>query len=142
MSGPPLKPPAASPCGSCPYRRDVPSGVWAEEEYVKLLRYDGLTWEQDPTVFACHRQDGRLCAGWVAVHDMDENLGLRLATAHGLVRAEDVAEIRSYTTTTPLFASGGEAAEHGLRDQALPLAAARRMIDSLARRAETFRRRH
>jgi hypothetical protein len=32
---------AARPCASCPYRKDVPSGIWAAHEYTKLLAYDG-----------------------------------------------------------------------------------------------------
>lgn len=35
-----------NPCHSCPYRRDVPSGVWATEEYDKLLPYDADTASQ------------------------------------------------------------------------------------------------
>lgn len=30
-----LKPPKV-PCGTCPYRRDVPAGIWHGEEYAKL----------------------------------------------------------------------------------------------------------
>ena len=26
----------SQPCSSCPYRKDVPSGVWAHHEYEKL----------------------------------------------------------------------------------------------------------
>lgn len=25
------------PCETCPYRRDVPSGVWSADEYRKLI---------------------------------------------------------------------------------------------------------
>lgn len=28
------------PCSACPYRVDVPAGVWAREEYDKLDPYD------------------------------------------------------------------------------------------------------
>lgn len=126
--------PAPRPCGSCPYRRDVPSGVWSREEYEKLPQFDGPTWQQDPGIFMCHQQDGRLCAGWVAVHDMAESLGLRLVAANGNVSADDLDAIIGYTTDVPLFASGAEAAEHGLRDIDGPDDGAGRMIAKLARR--------
>ena len=126
-----VRPPAPAPCGSCPYRRDVPSGVWAREEYEKLPRYDGPTWAQDPGVFMCHRQDGRLCAGWVACHDRGELLAIRLGAASGSIRPEDVEEILGYETSVPVFASGAEAAEHGLRDLLDPGDEARRLVRKL-----------
>ena len=66
------------PCGSCPYRKDVPSGIWAKSEYDKLPRYDGETWEQDPKAFMCHQRDGCLCGGWLACHSPRHLLALRL----------------------------------------------------------------
>ncbi|WP_336794377.1 DUF6283 family protein [Gordonia malaquae] len=50
--------PAPRPCESCPYRRDVPSGVWAESEYEKLRAYDAPTGEQPVRLFLCHQYDG------------------------------------------------------------------------------------
>ncbi len=133
----PVKPPAPNPCGSCPYRRDVPSGLWEGEEYEKLIDYDGDTAEQPIGVFLCHRQDGRACAGWVAVHDMDNSLALRLGCASGHI--EDPEPFLDYETSTPVWNSGAEAAEHGLRDVRNPSPDARRAIDKLkaaeARRA-------
>lgn len=41
------------PCSSCPYRRDVPSGVWHREEYEKLLQYDDST--EILPAFMCHQ---------------------------------------------------------------------------------------
>ena len=129
-----LHPPARNPCGSCPYRRDVPSGVWNADEYRKLPGFDGETFEQSPTVFACHQQDGRLCAGWVAVNDMTRSLGLRMAVLNGMIHEEDVDTIVDYATDVPLFASGAEACEHGLRGIEQPDRAARRTIDKLVRK--------
>lgn len=108
--------PTPNPCESCPYRRDVPSGVWSEEEYDKLVRYDEPTYSQPTELFQCHqngRDDdkARLCGGWVATHG-DHSLGLRLAVVTGRV---DPA-VMSYSTTVPLFDSGEEAAEHGMED--------------------------
>lgn len=126
-----VKPPAANPCGSCPYRRDVPSGVWELDEYMKLLPYDLETHEQPHSVFMCHRQDGRLCAGWVAVHDMYHCLAFRLATATGKLDGDDVQVVLDYETETPLFDSGKEAAIHGVREIAKPGSAARRIMEKL-----------
>lgn len=126
--------PAKRPCGSCPYRRDVPSGVWADEEYAKLPPYDQPTHEQPMAAFFCHQQDGRLCAGWVAVHDMVESIGLRLAVLAGHVDADDLDAILDYETDVPLFASGAEAAEHGRREVDVPGAQAVRTIQRLERK--------
>jgi hypothetical protein len=72
----PLKAPSV-PCGSCPYRRDVPSGLWTQQEYDKLLDYDGPTWAQNPLLFLCHQRSGNLCGGWLACHGPGELLALR-----------------------------------------------------------------
>jgi hypothetical protein len=120
------------PCGSCPYRRDVPSGVWAAEEYVKLPQYDGDIASQARAgasgLFMCHLDDGSLCAGWVGCHDMAESLAVRL-------HAEqlDVDEVLDYVSPVPLFDSGAAAAAHGLRDVTCPGAAAQRMAEGLLR---------
>lgn len=129
-----MQTPAPRPCGSCPYRRDCPSGVWAADEYEKLPPYDGPTGEQPPAVFLCHQQDGRLCAGWTAVHDMDENLGLRLAVALGLLSPKDAHAVCGYATDVLLFGSGTDAAEHGLALIEAPPPAAVRTITKLSRR--------
>jgi hypothetical protein len=69
-----------NPCGSCPYRRDVPSGIWDASEYAKLPGYDaGWPDEQPTAAFFCHQQDDELCSGWVGCHNMVESFGLRLA---------------------------------------------------------------
>lgn len=130
----PVKPPAPNPCGSCPYRRDVPSGVWDPDEYRKLPAYDRETGDQPPNVFLCHQQDGRACAGWCGVHDMNDSLGLRLAQAMGMV--EDPEPFFRYETSTPLFKTGAEAARHGLAEVEDPGDPARATIDKLERRAQ------
>jgi hypothetical protein len=105
--------PASSPCGTCPYRRDVPSGVWDAGEYAKLPDYDAPTALQPPGLFLCHQADGRVCAGWVGCHDSEELLALRLAALQGM-NPQELAATRAYTSPVPLFGSGKEAAEHGL----------------------------
>lgn len=54
MSSLPAPLPARNPCGSCPYRRDAPQGLWQPEEYVKLPAYDTETPDQPARLFACH----------------------------------------------------------------------------------------
>lgn len=129
------KPPAARPCGSCPYRCDVPSGIWALDEYAKLPEYDRPTGEQPIGVFVCHRQDGRACAGWVAVHDMDHCLAVRLGAATGTIA--DPEAFLAYETDVPLFGSGLEAARHGVEAINDPGPEARRVMDKLREEAAT-----
>lgn len=126
--------PGSRPCGSCPYRRDVPSGVWAAAEYAKLIAYDRETWAQPTGMFACHQQDGCLCAGWVAVHDMQDSLAVRLALAGGRLSVAEAVALDEYRADVPVFGSGREAAEHGLRDLKAPGARATRTIEKLDRR--------
>jgi hypothetical protein len=122
----PSKRPARSPCASCPYRRDVPSGLWDASEYLKLPAYDGETWEQEPNLFMCHQRDGRVCAGWVGCHQhrghARELLALRMLGTGVPIEAH------SYVSPVPLFASGAEACAHGLRDIANPSRKARAMV--------------
>lgn len=118
------KPPPV-PCGSCPYRRDVPSGIWDISEYLKLPEYDGETWEQSPALFMCHQRDGCLCGGWLQTHDTNHLLALRLhkvdPSAYG------------YQTDVETFASGAEARDHGLKDIANPGDEALRKMKGLQR---------
>lgn len=102
--------PGAAPCKTCPYRRDVAAGIWHPSEYAKLPAYDGETMEQAlngaVALFFCHQQDGNLCAGWVGCHDTDHLLALRLHPVD--------PSTYDYVSPIPLFASGTEAAAHGL----------------------------
>lgn len=125
--------PSKAPCGTCPYRRDVPAGVWDASEYLKLPRYDGETMEQfiagGTGLFFCHQNDGHLCAGWVGCHDMDHAIATRLHAVH--------PETFDYVSPVPLFASGAEAAAHGLagidRPDERALAAIEKLSERLGR---------
>jgi hypothetical protein len=132
---PPL--PAASPCGSCPYRRDVPSGVWHRSEYEKLPQFDQPTPLQPIGVFLCHQVDGRICAGWAGCHDMTHSLGVRLALLASALDPDEADALYDYTTPVPLFTSGREAAEHGLADVEHPSPAARRTAQKIMKRRRT-----
>lgn len=123
------KGPAARPCGTCPYRKDVPSGIWSQEEYDKLPRYDNETFDQPVAAFGCHQQDGHLCAGWVSCHDMGENLSIRLEARH--LDAEQYDRILNYESPIPVFATGAEAREHGIREIETPSPKAKTMVRRL-----------
>jgi hypothetical protein len=121
---------AAKPCGSCPYRRDVPSGIWSAAEYDKLLIYDEPILDQllaKAGAFMCHQKDGHLCAGWLACH-RDNLAALRIGW-----EKYDPSTL-TYTTDVEVFASGAEAREHGLRDIEEPGVKARKMMGGLIRK--------
>lgn len=125
----PLRAPPA-PCGSCPYRKDVPSGLWERHEYDKLPKYDGPTWGQPTSIFLCHQRDGNLCGGGLACHNPREILALRMC------RNID-PDVFDYTTEIPVFPSGRAARAHGIRHIADPSRRASKMIDGLMRKRES-----
>lgn len=125
------------PCRTCPYRVDVPSGVWSADEYAKLRRYDGDILAQaiadGGRPFACHSTPEDLCAGWAGHRDPTDLLAVRLGIAGGHL---DPA-VAEYRTDVALHPSGAAAAAHGEReiDQPGPAAVAAigkvsRLIDS------------
>lgn len=128
---------ARTPCTSCPYRRDVPSGVWHAEEYLSLLRYDadipGQCLNGAASAFDCHRQTGKLCAGWIGAHGAEN-----LAALH-LLRSVAPA-VWDYKSPVRLFRSGAAAAKHGVRDIVKPGARARALIAKLTALQERRKR--
>jgi Family of unknown function (DUF6283) len=120
------------PCSTCPYRKDVPSGLWARKEYERLLKFDGTTFDQANAnatqPLYCHTDITKLCAGWVGCHDMDENLALRF------LRERVCDWVYHYVSPVPLFSSGREAYEHGIRELYQPGKRAQRMIRVLQRK--------
>lgn len=117
-----------TPCPACPYRRDVPPGVWAAEEYSKLRKYEGETFEQNMAVFACHATPEKVCHGWACVSDAigeadprRESLSFRLH------------QISPPPPAVPLFASHEEAATHGLSRITDPPQGAAEAIERLRR---------
>lgn len=128
------------PCRSCPYRRDVPSGLWAFEEYEKLRGYDLPTPDQPMAVFCCHVSPDHLCHGWVAVHQNRtvgeahpfDLLALRLyESMHGPVELPE--------SSVELFASGNEAADYGQCDIEDPSPEARARTAQLIRKYPRLR---
>ena len=106
-----------NPCASCPFRQNVPSGVWDESEYEKLKEYDGETHEQTSVAtFLCHHGDGQVCSGWLGHRDPLDMLAVRIGISLGKLDPS-VAE---YTTSVPLFETGAAAAEHGMKEIEAP----------------------
>lgn len=122
----------SEPCRSCPYRLDVPSGVWAHEEYEKLRLYDAPTGEQPFAPFACHATPDALCAGWATVHS---NRG----HDHDLLALRLLGSPEIPKPTTPLFDSGNDAADHGQADIGDPSPEAQETIDRLLRKYDRLR---
>lgn len=124
------------PCSSCPYRQDVPSGVWAEETYDKLVPYDAPTGDQPGGAFACHSTPDHECHGWAVTHSNRghayELLALRIMEADG-------EEVRIPEPGVPMFSSGTEAAEHGKRDIEHPSEEALAMVEKLTGKYDRLR---
>jgi len=136
-----IRGPAPKPCESCPYRQDVPSGVWSAQEYDKLPAYDADMPYQPMEVFMCHQNErfdprSRLCAGWVATHGAENLLAIRIGVTVGTIDFDSVA---GYTTDVPLFESGMGAAEHGERDIEFPGEEARALCAKIAANREDVR---
>ena len=129
---------AKSPCSSCPYRKDVPAGVWHKSEYEKLPAYDDGPQGQKSLivgVFLCHQTPeikpkvgtDTVCRGWLTVHS--EGVAARLAVMNGQITPEQMyAEVAE-----PLYASGAEAAAAGIKGIKRPNKKARKIIDRLAK---------
>lgn len=137
--------PAPKPCASCPYRQDVPSGIWSAHEYEKLLNYDKEFPFQPAAMFQCHQNErddpkARLCAGWVATHGPDNLLAVRLAPARERMSPAEFAATLDYTTTVAVFATGAEAAAHGMRDIECPSEAAELAIEKIVGRRSDVKR--
>jgi hypothetical protein len=119
-------------CTACPYRRDVPSGVWSAVEYDKLADYDKPTAEQPMQYFGCHATPEFICHGWAVVHGRQDHehelVSLRLAASLGVYDMDTEIPAEG----VPLFSSGTEAAEHGKRDILNPSPEAKEVSARLA----------
>lgn len=122
----------SQPCSACPYRIDVPSGVWSANEYDKLVEYDAPTGDQPMATFACHATPEHYCHGWAVVHTSRDNefdlFALRLRGVRDIPQA-----------AVPLFESGAEAAEHGKRDIDNPSEEACEVVQRLAGKYDRLR---
>lgn len=114
------------PCDTCPYRRDTPPGVWDQEEYEKLPRYD----DQDRMglgTFLCHNgaagDEQTICRGWASVHR--DSVAVRVALMRVNVTYEELKPDRS------LYRSGAEACAAGLAGVEKPGRAAKKAVTKI-----------
>jgi uncharacterized protein DUF6283 len=103
-----------------------------------LRRYDRPTGEQPSGIWLCHvtgtaDEAHRVCAGWAGWHDGDHLLAIRVAVITETISPDTAQRVIDYTSPTPLFASGAEAADHGERDLVSPSLAALRAMDKIER---------
>ena len=115
----------ARPCASCPYRLDVPSGIWSFEDYSKLRGYDRPTGRQPMALFMCHASPTECCSGWATCHERQpghELLALRL---------RGFPEVPEHDVEC--FESSAEAIAHGIRDLDCPGSAAQAAMDKIER---------
>lgn len=128
--------PRRSPCGSCPYRVDVPPGVWDASEYGLLPMYDGDIGDQvEAKAFApfyCHQADGRICSGWLGVGDPVNLLAVRIGIVDGRLDPSCVG----YLTRVRLHSSHGAAAAFGLSRIENPPVEAREVVAKILRSKE------
>lgn len=117
-------------CGSCPYHRDTPSGVWAADHYQLLATYDEQP-GQTPALatFHCHQENatGRptVCRGWLSTHR--DSVAVRLALCMGKLQPADVP-----TQPEPdYYGTGTEASLAGLAEIDAPSPEAQRLMDKL-----------
>jgi hypothetical protein len=122
----------SQPCSACPYRVDVPSGVWAPEEYDKLRDYDKPTGDQPLASFACHATPDALCHGWAVVHN---NRGHRFELLALRVHPDNPVPDEA----VPLFDSGNDAADWGQRDADDPSPEAHEVMARLMRKYPRLR---
>lgn len=103
-----------APCRFCPYRKDVPAGIWHPGDYKRLPAYDRRTAEQPEAAFACHKRPEQMCGGW-AHHANYDTLALTiLVIVRRRFTAEQGHQISAYSSPVPVFDSHTAAAEHGL----------------------------
>ena len=108
--------PLPRPCASCPYRRDAPQGLWHEEEYARLPKYDGDIADQVVAgafnAFFCHQRNGAVCSGWLGHREHPSDLlAVRLGVSGDRPQLHPVACV-DYTTDVPLWGSGREVYDH------------------------------
>lgn len=127
---------AATPCTTCPYRRDTPTGIWSRDEYEKLPAYDQRDFGGAPmATFHCHQepQIGKptVCRGWLSVHP--DCIAVRMAYFSGLITKEMMAEI-PVKPDPALYSSGAQACRAGLKGVKRPGKKAKAAIEKLSKR--------
>lgn len=129
-------------CDTCPYRRDTPSGIWSEEEYRKLAKFDepsigplGLPDDNLFSTFHCHQENATgkptACRGWVWTHG--DTVGFRMAMFNGLIDPSD-PNMPQEDESHIYYDTGVEACEAGMVDIEEPSFEALLKVDSLVER--------
>jgi hypothetical protein len=95
------------PCSECPWRRDVPTGIWPVERFVALAH---TAYDMNIGIFACHKsaQDHpTVCAGFLA-RGADHNLTIRRAYMTGeLERTERSGGLNLYPSYRAMAIANG-----------------------------------
>lgn len=121
-----------NPCSSCPYRKDVPLGIWEAVEYEKLRAYDN---NGSFAAFLCHHStNGKetVCKGWLVVHV--ESVAVRLLVIKGAIPDESRYDI----PTVPLYGSGNEAADAGEAGIKKPSGAAKEVMKKISKKRKNL----
>lgn len=87
------------PCSQCPWRRDLPTGVFPAEAFRISAN---VAYDMSTRVFACHmagRDQPRTCAGFL-LRGAEHNLTVRLAYAQGRIDPRELS-----TGGLPLYGS-------------------------------------
>ena len=104
-------------CSTCPYRRDVPPGIWEREEYEKLRMFDrDVSRMEDPTpalaIFLCHQTPmtgvETLCRGWLSTHR--DSVAVRLGVTMNKIDPDLIPDEEE----SLYYSSGTEACEAGI----------------------------
>ena len=120
-----------NPCDTCPYRKDTPLGIWHRSEYEKLPAWDEPYCY--PGMFLCHNggdEKNTICRGWMEVHEA--NLGVRLLTRTKV----EFNEHNNQPTKIPLYASGKEAMEAGIKGIRRPSRKAKEKVSKLLKKGD------
>jgi hypothetical protein len=122
------------PCNTCPYRKDTPPGIWHQEEYKKLPRFDD---DSVIAIFMCHNagpkdNNNTVCRGWLSVHA--DSISVRLEILRGRITPKQAyAKIK-----TSLYATGKQACAAGLKGYKRPskraIAAAQKIVNTRRKR--------
>lgn len=82
-----------SPCNNCPYRKDAPLRLWSYMEFEDLLEKDK---DYLGSVYGCHKNNGKLCTGFVMNQDKRRvpSITLRIALSNKGITVADLDELK------------------------------------------------
>lgn len=115
------------PCKECPWREDVPTGVFPAEAFRVSAK---TAYDAAMTTFACHMSGSKapaICAGFLLRHS-DNNISVRLSVMNGRL---DPVEVKD--AGLPIYASYREMAVANGVDPKDPV------LDEVRANGESFR---